>query len=713
MSNLVIVESPTKAKTIGKYLGPEYKVKASMGHLRDLPKSKMGIDIEGGFVPDYQPIKGKEEMIKELTELAKKSDKVYLATDPDREGEAISWHLKVLLNLPDEKALRVGFNEITKDVVINNIKNPRPIDMNMVDAQQARRALDRIVGYKISPLLWKKIRKGLSAGRVQSVCTRLIVDRENEIKAFVAQEYWKLTAMLKTLTGKKPFSALLFGDVNGKIELNSEAETTLVEEKIKNGKFIVRDVKTSEKKKSPAPPFTTSTLQQEASRRLNMTPVRTMQIAQQLYEGVEVLDKGSIGLISYMRTDSIRISTEAINSVRGFIKQNYGANYCPNSPRTFKSKNNSQDAHEAIRPTNVYLTPESIKSNLTSEQYRLYKLIWSRFVACQMQNMIYDAVSVDIENSGYIFKAVSSKVKFEGFTAIYEEKNEDSSNEKTQRLPELSVGEELKLHDMEKTQNFTQPPSRYTYASIVETMEELGIGRPSTYAPTVATIIDREYVVKEGKVLKPTPLGEVVNSLMKDKFKDIVNVKFTAQMENSLDDISRGEKEWKEMMSEFYSKFEVELSQAEADLKDKRLKVPDEETEEICELCGKKMVIKTGRFGKFLACPGFPACRNTKQLTETVAGECPKCGSKILKRKSKNGYTYYGCEKGADCGFMTWDVPTKDHCPECGKTMFKKQGRGYLKPFCTNESCAKFVPEDQRGYKKKTENKTEKKGKTK
>ncbi len=698
-SNLVIVESPSKAKTIGKYLGPDYQVKACMGHLRDLPKSTMGVDIDNGFEPEYQPLKGKEDIIEDLKESSDKAKTVYLATDPDREGEAISWHLKELLDLPDEKAKRVTFNEITKNVVTESIRHPREIDHDLVDAQQARRILDRIVGYQLSPLLWKKVRKGLSAGRVQSVATRLVVDREEEIRAFVPQEYWTIEVQLDRVEKPGTFTAKYYGEEK-KRELGSEAEAEQILSDVRTAPFTVRSVKRSERKKSPAPPFITSTLQQEASRKLNMTPRRTMTIAQQLYEGVDVTNEGTVGLITYMRTDSLRLSEEALSAAGAFIRSRYGEPYYA-GPRTYKSKNNAQDAHEAIRPSLVRLDPETIKGDLTREQYRLYKLIWSRFLASQMADAIYDTVAIDTESAGHIFRANHQSVRFNGHTAIYEEGRDDEQEEKLTPLPDLAEGEPLHLAGTDKQQHFTQPPARYTEATLVRAMEEKGVGRPSTYAAIVSTIQEREYVNKQDKRLYPTPLGEVVTGLMKDRFKDIIDVEFTAGMESRLDEVETGKLPWKKVLEDFYGDFHQEMVDAEEALKDTRLKVPDEVTDEICELCGRNMVIKTGRFGKFLACPGYPECKNTKPIVKKMPGRCPKCGSTILKRKSKKGYAYYACGRGRDCGFMTWDVPTDQDCPKCGQTMFKKAGRGRQTPFCINEVCENFLPEDKRGYRRR------------
>ena len=713
-TDLVIVESPSKAKTIGKYLGPGYEVKASMGHVRDLPKSKLGVDVEHGFELNYQPIKGKEEVIDELKKSAKKSEKVFLATDPDREGEAISWHLKEMLGIPDDKTYRVTFNEITKRVVNESIASPRNIDMDLVDAQQARRILDRIVGYELSPLLWKKIRRGLSAGRVQSVATRLVVEREEEIRAFQPQEYWSIQADLGRVRPNLGGFQAMFHGREKKMELHSEAEADAVIQAVSGQPFTVSKVKRQDKLRNPAPPFTTSTLQQEASRKLNMTPARTMSIAQQLYEGVDITGEGTVGLITYMRTDSLRLSEEAIAAAKGFIEHRYGREYYPPQARHYKSKGNAQDAHEAIRPSDVNLVPEDIKKDLTSEQFRLYKLIWSRFLACQMASAVYDSVSIEAQSAGYTFRASHSELKFSGFTAVYEEGRDDEEEAPQSPLPDLREGEPLELKETRKEQHFTQPPARYSEATLIRALEEKGIGRPSTYAPTISTILNREYVVKEGRALRPTPLGEVVTGLMKDKFQDIVDPTFTAQMEEELDKVEEGSVDWKRVLSEFYEDFEAELHKAEQELDGERIKVPDEVSEEICPQCGRNLVIKSGRFGRFLACPGWPECDFTMPLVVEMPGKCPKCGGRLLKRtgkskKTNKQYTYYCCEhlnskdEARKCDFMTWDVPVKDNCPECGWTMFKKSGRGFKKPFCIHEGCPNFTPEEKRGgWKRKT-----------
>ena len=702
-SDLVIVESPAKAKTIEKYLGGDYKVVASMGHLRDLPRSAIGVDVEHDFTPEYIPVKGREAVISELKKGAKAAGTVYLATDPDREGEAISWHLKELLEIPDAKSRRVTFNEITKKVVTESIQNPRDIDMDLVNAQQARRVLDRLVGYKLSPLLWHKLgRPKLSAGRVQSVATRMVVDRENEIRAFQPEEYWYLDVLLNRRDGSGSFSARYYGTGDKKLELHSQEEVSAVLAAVENQPFTIQTVKRGEKQRSPSPPFITSTLQQEASRRLGMTPARTMSVAQQLYEGIDITGQGTVGLITYMRTDSLRLSDEALAAARDYIVAHYGREYYPGKARVFKTKAGAQDAHEAIRPSNVLLAPEVIKKDLTGEQYRLYRLIWGRFTASQMANAVYDNVNIDAVCREHVFRANYSEIRFPGYTAVYEEGRDEDTEEVKKPLPNLSEGEIVDPKEFAQEQRFTQPPARYTEATLIRALEEKGIGRPSTYAPTISTITGREYVVKEGRHLKPTPLGETVNVLMCEHFKDIVDLKFTARMEDSLDEIEAGDKEWKQVLREFYGGFAQELEDAEKKLDGVRIKVPDEESDEVCDLCGRKMVVKNGRFGRFLACPGFPECTFTKPIVVEMPGKCPKCGSRILKRTSRNGYTYYACEKGTDCGFMSWNVPVKDNCPECGKTMFKLSGKGQRKPFCINETCTNFLPEDQRGYKKKT-----------
>ena len=704
--SLVIVESPAKAKTIGKYLGKEFEVKACMGHLRDLPKSTLGVDLEHDFEPVYKPIKGKEDIIADLKKSAKSAEMVYLATDPDREGEAISWHLKQLLNLPDEKTRRVTFNEITKNVVQESIREPRDIDQKLVDAQQARRILDRIVGYELSPLLWKKIRRGLSAGRVQSVATRMVDDRDREIEEFKPEEYWTLDANLFGDDAKKlPFAARYHGKDGKKAELKSAEDVDAVVHETEYAPFTVKTVKRTDKQRSPSPPFTTSTMQQEASRKLSMTPRRTMAIAQQLYEGVDIEGEGTVGLITYMRTDSLRISEEALASAKTFITGRYGEHYA--QTHRYKAKAGAQDAHEAIRPSNVNWTPEQLKKDLTGEQYRLYRLVWSRFLASQMANAVYDSVAVEVEAAGHSFRASSSSLKFSGYTAVYEEGKDEEKEEKESPLPALREGEPLTLKDFDREQHFTQPPAHYTDATLIRAMEEQGIGRPSTYAPTVSTILDREYVVKEGKYLRITNLGRVVTALMKERFSDIADLKFTANMEQRLDSVEEGKTAWKDVLREFYGDFEQDLENAEKALDGARIKVPDEVSEEICPECGRNLVVKSGRFGRFLACPGYPECTFTMPLVVEMPGRCPVCGGRLMKRtgvskKSGKQYNYYCCEKFPACSFVTFDVPVKDDCPVCGHTMFKKSGRGFKRPFCINPACENFLPEDQRGYPKRT-----------
>ncbi len=681
MSKLVIVESPAKAKTIKKYLGDDYEVVASMGHVRDLPKSKLGVDVDNHFEPVYTDIKGKEDLIKSLKKEAEKSDKVYLATDPDREGEAISWHLAQMLGLPLDAEDRVTFNEITKSGVQAGMSAPRKIDIDLVNAQQTRRILDRIVGYKISPFLWKKIRRGLSAGRVQSVAVSIVCDREKQIQNFKPQEYWSIDAKMTAPSSKKQFGASFWGIDGKKTELGNKEETDKVLEKLNGAEFKVTNVKKSVRRKSPAAPFTTSTMQQDASKRLGFGASKTMKTAQMLYEGVDVEGMGAVGLITYMRTDSLRISDEARAAAYEFIEGAYGKDYIPSTPKIYKSKANAQDAHEAIRPSMPSITPERVKSSLTTEQYKLYKLIWERFIASQMANALMDTVSVEIEANGVNMRATGYSVKFDGFTVLYEE----TKDEEKSVLPEIKEGDILKLKSIEGNQHFTQPPARYTEATLIKALEENGIGRPSTYAPTISTIINRLYVEKDGKSLKPTGLGEVTTQLMKDHFKNIVDAKFTAGMEKNLDEVEMGKKDWVSTLEDFYGDFAKSLSDAEKAMDGKRIKVPDEETDEVCEVCGKPMVIKIGRFGKFLACTGFPECTNTKRIVKDTGGVCPVCGKKILQKKSKKGKKYYGCEDNPTCPFMTWDTPVSDKCPKCndGTTLFKKGG----KMFCLKEGC--------------------------
>ena len=689
LSNLVIVESPAKAKTIKKYLGKDFEVVASMGHVRDLPKSKFGVDVDHDFTPMYVDIKGKEDLIKDLKKAAKKSDAIFLATDPDREGEAISWHLAQMLGVDMNQPNRVTFNEITKSGVKYGMDHPRMIDVKLVDAQQARRVLDRIVGYKISPFLWRKVRKGLSAGRVQSVAVRIIMDREEEIRAFKQQEYWSIDAKLAAKGhAKKPFPAKLYAIDGKKLELTAipdEKRAREIVESLDGADYIVSNVKKGVRRKSPAPPFITSTLQQEASRRLGYQSRRTMKVAQELYEGVEIEGIGATGLITYMRTDSLRISDEAAEQAKIYITDTYGKEYLPATRRVFKTKKNAQDAHEAIRPSDPSLTPDRVKKDLTAEQYKLYKLIWERFIASQMANALLDTVAVDIEAANCLFKASGFTVKFDGFTVLYEE-SKDTDDENTASLPPLEAGNVLTLKELTPNQHFTQPPARYTEASLIKTLEENGIGRPSTYAPTITTILARGYVERENKSLKPTALGEVTTKLMEEQFAKIVDVTFTANMEKTLDEVEEGNVDYPKMLSGFNDDFMTTLEQAEKNMDGTRVKVPDEETDIVCELCGRKMVIKTGRFGKFLACPGFPECRNTKKIVKETGGLCPVCGGKVLAKKSKNGKGYYGCEHNPQCQFMTWDKPLSETCPKCGSTLFQKTGRGAL-IHCLKEGC--------------------------
>ncbi len=693
MPKLLIVESPAKAGTIKKYLGKDYDIVASMGHVRDLPKSSLGVDTEKNFEPKYIPIKGKQPLIKELKTNSKKYEAVYLATDPDREGEAISWHLAALLGLDVNEKNRVTFNEISKKAVLSGIENARCIDMNLVDAQQARRVLDRLVGYKISPFLWKKVKKGLSAGRVQSVVLRLLCDRENEIDKFVPEEYWNLSAFFKG-TGSSEFSANFFGTDKGKTELRCEADVNKVLEGLRDARYIVNSVTKKKKSVKAAPPYITSTLQREASRRLGFKPEVTMRIAQQLYEGVELKGLGSTGLITYMRTDSLRISEEALSLAREFIAAEYGSEYCPSKPNYFNKSKSSQDAHEAIRPTDVALTPDSVKASLSAQQYKLYKLIWSRFIASQMVPAVYDVTAIEIGANEYIFKLQYQKISFKGYTALYsEDKDEDETISTGRKIPALKEGTELEFLRLEPEQKFTLPPARYTDDTLIKAMEEKGIGRPSTYAPTIATVISRDYVEREKKQLIPTELGKIVNKLMMDNFKDIVNVKFTAGLENQLEEIAEGSIPWVKVMSDFYGDFKLTLDKASEKMDGVKIKVPEEETDIVCEKCGRKMVIRSGRNGKFLACPGFPECKNTKSIRLETPAKCPLCGSIVLEKRSKRGKTYFGCENNPKCSFMTWDKPLAQNCPKCGKSLFKENRRGG-KTHCLNESC---------GYEKETE----------
>lgn len=688
MPKLVIVESPAKAKTIKKYLGKDFEVVASMGHIRDLPKSKLGVDVEDNFTPQYTDMKGKEDVIKDLKKKAKKCDKIFLATDPDREGEAISWHLSQMLGLDLDENNRIAFNEITKSGVQAGMENPHKIDIDLVNAQQARRILDRIVGYKLSPFLWKKVKRGLSAGRVQSVAVRLIVDREDEINKFITQEYWSIDGTFTAPPSRKHFTAKLMTVDKKKVEIANKEQADAILESLNDSEFKVTKVRKRVTRRQPSPPFITSTLQQEASRRLGFASKRTMRAAQELYEGIEIEGMGAVGLITYMRTDSLRISEEARSSAKDYIIGKYGEEYLPPTPRYFKSKKNTQDAHEAIRPSMPGLEPNKVKSSLSNDQYRLYKLIWERFIASQMANALLDTVSVDIDVENCMFRASGHSVKFDGFTVLYEESKDSTSEEEKDNkiLPPIEEGQILRVKDLKGNQHFTQPPARYTEASLIKALEENGIGRPSTYAPTISTITARMYVEREGKQLKPTGLGVVITDLMKEHFKHIVDAKFTAKMESDLDDVEKGTKDWVNALHDFYGDFEKALTDAEVAMEGKRVRVPAEETEEVCELCGKNMVIKIGRFGKFLACPGFPECTNTKKIVQSTKGKCPLCGEKIIMKKSKKGRSFYGCEGYPNCNFMTWHAPVEERCPKCDSTLFKKGGKAG-KLLCEKPDC--------------------------
>ena len=685
MSKLVIVESPAKAKTIRKYLGDGYEVTASMGHIRDLPASQLGIDVDHDYTPQYINIKGKEKLIKELKSEAKKADQVFLATDPDREGEAISWHLAHLLGLNIEDANRVTFGEITKKGVTEGMSQPRAIDIDLFNAQQARRILDRLVGYKLSPFLWRKVRRGLSAGRVQSVAVRLIVDREKEIEDFKPEEYWNLDATLSPPSSQKKFTARFYGTAAGKkLEVTNEAQAMGIVKDLEGADYTVTELKRGHRKKVPAPPFITSTLQQEASRRLGFTATRTMRAAQTLYEGVDIVGRGTMGLITYMRTDSLRVSDEAVAGAKEYITEAYGERYVCPTKRTYKSRSATaaQDAHEAIRPSVPGLTPDEAEKSISGDIAKLYRLIWSRFIASQMSDCEQDTVSAHITAADYQFRASGYVVTFEGFTALYEEATDEKEKKET-ALPPLEQGQTLKLRALTPEQKFTQPPARYTEATLIRSLEENGIGRPSTYAPIITTIIDRGYVEREQKKLKPTLLGRTINDLMMQEFPDIVDVTFSAGMEKNLDKVENGSADWRTTIDSFYKGFAAALEKAEKDMEGKKIKVPDEETDEICEKCGRKMVIKTGRYGKFLACPGFPECTNTKRLVKDTGGKCPKCGGRMLLRKSAKGRVYYGCENYPNCDFMTWDEPVAQTCEKCGATLFKKGSRLY----CAKDGC--------------------------
>ncbi len=682
--SLVIVESPAKAKTIGNLLNKKkYKVVASVGHIRDLPKSTLGIDVDNNYEPKYITIRGKGPIVAELKAEAKKSDNILLATDPDREGEAISWHLAHILKIDDKDKVRVEFNEITKEAINKAIDNPRRIDIDLVDAQQARRILDRLVGYKISPLLWKKIRRGLSAGRVQSVAVKLVCDREEEIDVFIPEEYWSIPAILKK--DDKTFDSEFYGiEEDGKdkkIELSNEEEVNEVVNNMDKEKMIVRDVRKGQRRRNPYRPYTTSTLQQDAYGRLGFTSRKTMVIAQQLYEGINIKGKGTEGLITYMRTDSTRISDEAIGTTVNYLKKNYGEEY--SQPRNYsgKKKKESQDAHEAIRPTLVTRHPAEIRDSLSEDQHKLYKLIWERFVSSQMTPAVYDTISVNVTTNGYIFRSSGSILKFDGFLKVYG----TNHSEKDKEITELKEGDLVGLEKLDPTQHFTKPPARFTEASLIKTLEELGIGRPSTFAPTIGTIVSRDYVGFDQRSFVPTDLGILVNDLLTEYFSDIINEQFTAQLEENLDDIAEGEKKWREVVGGFYTEFAKILEVAEDEIKEMEIK--DEVTDEICEKCGKNMVIKHGRYGKFLACPGYPECKNTKAIVEELGIECPKCGDQIIKRKSKRGRVFYGCNAFPDCDFVSWDEPIKEKCPECNGLLTRRRTKSKETTKCYNEEC--------------------------
>ena len=685
MSKLVIVESPAKAKTIKKYLGSDFDVVASMGHVRDLPENRLSVDVKKDFKPKYEVIKGKEKLVEELKEAADKSDEIFLATDPDREGEAISWHLAYLLGLDVEDHNRVTFNEITKTAVTNGIEHPRAIDMDLVNAQQARRILDRLVGYKLSPFLSQKIRRGLSGGRVQSVAVRIIVDRENEIRKFVPEEYWTLDAKFIPKGSRKAFPASFYGDVDGKIKISNKEQADKILAELEDAEYQVVKVKKGTRRTSPAPPFITSTLQQEASRKLGFQARRTMKVAQELYEGVEVADMGAVGLITYMRTDSLRISEDAVKEAADYILERWGKKYLPDTLRKFKVKANAQDGHEAIRPTMPNLSPDQVKDSLTSDQYKLYKLIWERFIACQMSNCLQSTTQADIQAKNYIFKASGYTVTFDGYTVLYEE-GKDEEEEAKGALPVLENGMPLKCKELVGNQHFTQPPPRYTEASLIKALEENGIGRPSTYATTISTITAREYVTRENKTLKPTELGEVITKLMKEHFPKIVNIKFTAQVESELDEVEHGKEEWTQQLHTFYDEFSDTLKKAKEAMDGVKIQLEEDKTDIICELCGRQMVVKTGRYGKFIACPGYPECKNIKKIINETGAECPKCGGRVIVKKTKKGRVFYGCKEYPNCDFVSWDEPSMEKCPQCGKTLLKKKGKK-PKLYCITPDC--------------------------
>ncbi len=685
MSKLVIVESPSKAHTIKKYLGSDYEVLASKGHVRDLPAKRLSVDIKHDFAPKYEIMKDKEKLVEELKDAVEKCDEVYLATDPDREGEAISWHLAYILGLPLDSQNRVEFNEITKTGVENGMANPRTIDLDLVNAQQARRILDRLVGYKLSPFISQKIRRGLSAGRVQSVAVRIIVDRENEIRAFVPEEYWSIDAKFIPKGSRKAFPASLHSYNGEKIKISNGEEANKILADLENAEYTITKVKHGTRRKSPAAPFITSTLQQDASRKLGFQSRRTMKVAQELYGGVNIDNIGATGLITYMRTDSLRISKEAMAEAKEYIGERWGEKYLPKKERVFKSKSNAQDGHEAIRPTMIGLDPEKIKSNLTSDQYKLYKLIWERFLASQMAECIQKTTQADIEACGYTFKASGYKVDFDGFTVLYVE-GKDTEDEKETQLPVLEKDMTVRVKELVPNQHFTQPPARFTEASLIKALEENGIGRPSTYSATITTIVSREYVRRESKTLFPTELGEVMTTLMKERFPKIVNVKFTAQMETELDEVEHGKEEWVQLLHGFYGDFEETLKKAKTEMEGQKYTLQEDQTDFICENCGKPMVYKYGRYGKFIACSGYPECKTVKKFVQELGVPCPKCGGNIIVRKTKRGKPFYGCDQYPKCTFASWSEPLNEKCPQCGEMLFKKAGKK-PKIVCNTEGC--------------------------
>lgn len=695
MSDLVIVESPAKAKTIKKYLGGNYEVIASMGHVRDLPKTRLSVDIKKKFAPKYEIIKGKEKLVEELKELAEKSDKIYLATDPDREGEAISWHLAYILGLPLDDNNRVEFNEITKNGVTNGMAHPRSINIDLVNAQQARRILDRLVGYKLSPFISQKIRRGLSAGRVQSVAVRIIVDREEEIRKFKPEEYWTIDAKFIPKGSRKSFSASLYSDANGKIKIENQEQAEKIEQDLADAEYMITKVKHGTRRKTPAPPFITSTLQQEASRKLGFQSRRTMKVAQELYEGVDIEGMGATGLITYMRTDSLRISDLAKEEAAQYILNRFGEKFLPAKPRVFKTKSNAQDGHEAIRPSMPSLSPEDVKASLTSDQFKLYNLIWNRFMASQMSDCIQKTTQAEISAKEYIFKASGYYVDFEGFTTLYVE-SKDTEEEKSTQLPPLEKDMPVKCKELKKNQHFTQPPARYTEASLIKALEEYGIGRPSTYAATITTITSREYVKREAKTLYPTELGEVMTNLLKERFPKIVNYKFTAQMEEKLDEVEHGQEEWVELLDEFYSDFDKTLKKAKEEMEGVKLQLKEDQTDIICDKCGRQMVVKVGRYGKFIACPGYPECKNVLKFVEKTGVKCPKCNGDVIVKHTKKKRVFYGCSNYPECDFVSWNEPVNERCPQCGGILFKKKGKK-PKLYCATEGCGfekEFVEKD-------------------